>query len=384
MKSINRRKTSHAPNGQQQAHAPSSQAGAFVEVGNFGLEEEVDRLKRDKNVLMQELVRLRQQQQATDHQLQNVGQRVQVMEQRQQQMMSFLGKAMQRPGYLAQFVQQQNESNRHIAGGNKKRRLPRQEEENLPGGQLINPPDGQMIKFHSSMNEAAKAMLRQILKMNPSPRREGSMNNPDAFLIGNVPSSNAFDTGRFSEVTLPEVPQTTAKPFAEAKSGFPVSRPPKAVSEINPSPPVVNNYVKAPQFPEAKLHGSLEEKIMPNVILMQGTQPQNSEELLDGTNNAECMDMAAVLDGAMHIDTEAFPYDPHDGDILLEGTPKLPGINDSFWEQFFTGGETDENHSSSVDGGAADDHDENGWEHSQHMSDLTEGMGFLTSDFGMV
>ena len=96
--------------------------GACVEVGKFGIEEEIERLKRDKNVLMQELVRLRQQQQTTDNQLQTVGQRVQVMEQRQQQMMSFLAKAMHSPGFLAQFVQQ-NEGNRHITGGNKKRRL---------------------------------------------------------------------------------------------------------------------------------------------------------------------------------------------------------------------------------------------------------------------
>ncbi|GKA39011.1 heat shock factor protein HSF8-like protein [Tanacetum coccineum] len=50
--------------------------GAGVEVGKFGLEEEVERLKRDKNVLMQELVRLRQQQQTTDNQIQSMVQRL--------------------------------------------------------------------------------------------------------------------------------------------------------------------------------------------------------------------------------------------------------------------------------------------------------------------
>ncbi|RZR95783.1 hypothetical protein BHM03_00024649 [Ensete ventricosum] len=108
LKNISRRKSTHPHNQQQQPQTQSS-----IEVGKFGLEEEIERLKRDKNVLMQELVRLRQQQQATDQQLNTLGQRLQGMEQRQQQMMSFLAKAMQSPGFLAQLVQQ-NDSNRRI------------------------------------------------------------------------------------------------------------------------------------------------------------------------------------------------------------------------------------------------------------------------------
>ncbi|KDO52477.1 hypothetical protein CISIN_1g011077mg [Citrus sinensis] len=87
LKSISRRKPAQV-HGQQQPKLQNSSVGACVEVGKYGLEEEVEILKRDKNVLMQELVRLRQQQQATDRQLHTVGQRVQVMEQRQQQMIN--------------------------------------------------------------------------------------------------------------------------------------------------------------------------------------------------------------------------------------------------------------------------------------------------------
>lgn len=35
----------------------------IIEVGHYGLQQEVEQLKRDKNVLMQEVIRLRQQQQ---------------------------------------------------------------------------------------------------------------------------------------------------------------------------------------------------------------------------------------------------------------------------------------------------------------------------------
>jgi heat shock transcription factor len=41
-----------------------------VEVGRLGLKKEIEMLKRDKSLLMLELVRLRQEQQNTEHELQ--------------------------------------------------------------------------------------------------------------------------------------------------------------------------------------------------------------------------------------------------------------------------------------------------------------------------
>jgi len=59
LRSIHRRKP--ATHAQQQ--------GGGVEVGKFGFEGEIERLKRDKNALMVELSRLRQQQQDTERNL---------------------------------------------------------------------------------------------------------------------------------------------------------------------------------------------------------------------------------------------------------------------------------------------------------------------------
>ncbi|EEC76327.1 hypothetical protein OsI_13888 [Oryza sativa Indica Group] len=56
LKSIKRRKP---PNS-----SPSQQSlGSFLEVGHFGYEGEIDQLKRDKHLLMAEVVKLRQEQQ---------------------------------------------------------------------------------------------------------------------------------------------------------------------------------------------------------------------------------------------------------------------------------------------------------------------------------
>ncbi|KAF3441125.1 hypothetical protein FNV43_RR15036 [Rhamnella rubrinervis] len=391
LKTISRRKPAHIHSHQQQPQFQSPKVGVCVEVGKFGLDEEVEILKRDKNVLMQELVRLRQQQQTTDHQLHNVGQRVQVMEQRQQKMMSFLAKAMHSPGFLSHLVQQQNESNRRITVGNKKRRLPSQGK-NTAAEHDINAPDGRIVKYEPSMNEAAKAMFRQILKMNSSPRLQPVVNSPDAFLINNAPSSRS-DSGRtyrqISEVAITEAPP--AQSFMLEDSGFPVTCPSGAISEIQSSPDVVTNCVEAAQFSEAKVQSPQEDKVLPDFSQMQGITTQSTVEFPDvnflshETTNSEYVDLSAVLDGTMPTETDAFSSDLEGG--MSDGVPKLPGINDAFWEQFFTAGHGDnsEINSCSVDGEMTKDQElllgkENAWDKTQHLSHLTELMGLLASE----
>lgn len=186
LKSIVRRKPAHAQNKQpQQPHGQSSTVGACVEVGKFGLEEEVERLKRDKNVLMQELVRLRQQQQTTDTHLQTMVQRLHGMEQRQQQMMSFLSKAVNSPGFLAQFVQQQNESSRLITEGKKKRRL---KPDVVPDDHPVTPADGQIVKYQPFMNDGSTAMFSRMM-LDASPQLETLTGNTNSIHLGDVTSS---------------------------------------------------------------------------------------------------------------------------------------------------------------------------------------------------
>ncbi|KAH1080245.1 hypothetical protein J1N35_020006 [Gossypium stocksii] len=227
---ISRRKPAqgHGHQQTQQAQGQSSSGGACVEVGELGLEEEVERLKRDKNVLMQELVRLRQQQQSTDNQMQTMAQRLHGMEQWQLQMMSFLAKAVQSPGFLAQFMQQKNESNKHITEANKKRRL---KQDGIVDNEHSAASDGQIVKYQPLTNDA-KAMLRQIVKGDTSIRLDSINNYHDNFLVGDgLSSSSGLDGGKSSShasgVTLQEVPPT---------SGISVDLPSSAISEIQSSP----------------------------------------------------------------------------------------------------------------------------------------------------
>nr|GEZ09347.1 heat shock factor protein HSF8-like [Tanacetum cinerariifolium] len=130
------------PKHTQQSHPQTPSVGACVEVGKFGLEEIVERLKRDRNVLMKELVRLRKQQQTTNNQMQSMVERLHGMEQRQQQI--FLSKAVNSPGFLSCFVQHQNETTKLIKEGSKKRRLKQDGVVSTGHNEL---PDGQFVKY---------------------------------------------------------------------------------------------------------------------------------------------------------------------------------------------------------------------------------------------
>ncbi|TYH40461.1 hypothetical protein ES332_D12G248400v1 [Gossypium tomentosum] len=347
LRNISRRKPAHGHGHQQtqQPHGQSSSMGACVEVGKFGLEEEVERLKRDKNVLMQELVRLRQQQQTTDNQLQNMVQRLQGMEQRQQQMMSFLAKAVQNPSFFAQFVHQQNESNRRISETNKKRRL---KQDGIIGEDHSTASDGQIVKYQPLMNDA-KAMLMQMMKGDASPRRDSFNNSNEHTLIGDGSlSSSGLDGGNSSShvsgVTLQEVSPT---------SGISGHCPSAAISEIQSSPcttsserittaelPDVSALIGAEKPPSVSVTQT--DIIMPDLSQISEMVPESIVDIPTEMGN----------DGLIDPDTLAVNVCEEIESTSMEGKSK-------------------EN-----EGQAMDD----GWDKSQHMDKLTEQMGLLRSE----
>ncbi|KAI4314505.1 hypothetical protein L6164_027408 [Bauhinia variegata] len=392
LRSITRRKPAHGHSNQQaqQAHGQSSSVGACVEVGKFGLEEEVERLKRDKNVLMQELVRFRQQQQSTDNQLQAMVQRLQGMEQRQQQMMSFLAKAVQSPGFLAQFVQQ-NESNRRLTEANKKRRL---KQEGIEADNTAH-PDGQIIKYQPLMNEAAKAMLRQIMKLDSS-RIESFSNNPDSYLIGDGSSSSAaMDSGssssRTSGVRLQEVPPTLGKSsHVAATSG--TSGPGLSMgSEIQSNPQAAAEKVTTGQYQDINaLVGVTEAHSIPvpreDVLMSElSSIPEIvPESILDiagenyigpDTGSEQFVDPTSLeVNGSLPLDLENISPDPDIDDLLR---------NSSFWDDVLVQSPLPEDvdlYATEVSMGNEAQPMENGWDKTQHMDQLTEQMGLLSSD----
>lgn len=99
LKNIRRRKPPHSSPNQQSL-------GSYLEVGHFGYEEEIDQLKRDKQLLMAEVVKLRQEHQNTRSDLQAMEEKLQDTEQKQQQMMAFMARVMQNPDFMRQLISQ--------------------------------------------------------------------------------------------------------------------------------------------------------------------------------------------------------------------------------------------------------------------------------------
>ncbi|XP_038970239.1 heat stress transcription factor A-2b-like isoform X2 [Phoenix dactylifera] len=118
LKTIKRRKPPSHPPSQQQT------LGQYLEVGRFGLEGEINRLKRDKQLLMAEVVKLRQVQQNTKAHLKAMEERIQGTEQKQQQMMAFLARVIQNPNYLQQLVNENERQKELEEAISKKRRRP--------------------------------------------------------------------------------------------------------------------------------------------------------------------------------------------------------------------------------------------------------------------
>lgn len=321
LRSIHRRKpATHSQQSvqqqQQQQHQQSEQGpvGPCVEVGKFGLEGEIERLKRDKNVLMMELVRLRQQQQNTERDLQAMGQRLLTTENRQQHMMSFLAKAMQNPSFLAQLMQQ-SENKRLAATVRKKRRLPKQDSSGDDSANSDSPADNQIVAFHSNGNadsNGARAMIMQFFNSTDAASSPSLDSGPLEALfrdLGSAPSGTDVGTlaSRQSGVTLTEM---NIPGLGDSLPGPVVMDASTEISDMHIPSPLSNRI--------PRLEGALS--------MDNGSNHSSGEIKPDGLSG-ESMEFNA--DGGRA---------PSEGEEVISnlGSPAVSAANDIFWEQFLS------------------------------------------------
>ncbi|XP_057477821.1 heat shock factor protein HSF30-like isoform X2 [Actinidia eriantha] len=98
-------------------------SGACVELAQYGVEEEIERLTIDRSMLMAEIVKLNQQQQSARDKVIAVEERVRSTERKQQHMMSFLAKALTSPSFFKQFMDKyvERKEQRGVEIGRKRR-----------------------------------------------------------------------------------------------------------------------------------------------------------------------------------------------------------------------------------------------------------------------
>ncbi|CAJ1968747.1 unnamed protein product [Sphenostylis stenocarpa] len=98
LKNIQRRRS------QQSQHVGSYIGnGSSTEAGRFDVEVEIEKLRKERTILMEEVIDLQQEQRRTANRAGEVNQRLQSAEQRQKQMVSFLAKLIQNPAFLARL-----------------------------------------------------------------------------------------------------------------------------------------------------------------------------------------------------------------------------------------------------------------------------------------
>lgn len=132
LKTIKRRRNATSQGIQQQG------AGVCVELGHYGIEEELEILGRDRTMLSAEIVKLRQQQQDSENVIVAMENKIQSMESKQQRMMSFLAQAVRNPQFMQQYMDKyvQNTDQNQIDMG-RKRRLTMTPSRNVEGSQNL-------------------------------------------------------------------------------------------------------------------------------------------------------------------------------------------------------------------------------------------------------
>ncbi|KVI00374.1 heat stress transcription factor A-5-like [Cynara cardunculus var. scolymus] len=114
LKNIHRRKP---------IHSHSIPQSSTVDPERAAFEEEIDKLTREKTSLEKSVSRFKQQQPATKLQLEDLTQRVNTMEQRQDTLLAFMKKATQNPEFVEHLARKLESMD--FSAENKKRRLPR-------------------------------------------------------------------------------------------------------------------------------------------------------------------------------------------------------------------------------------------------------------------
>uniref|UniRef100_A0A803MQM8 HSF-type DNA-binding domain-containing protein n=1 Tax=Chenopodium quinoa TaxID=63459 RepID=A0A803MQM8_CHEQI len=213
LKNIHRRKSTQSQQLTSYGGSSSSESG----IGS-----EIEKLKKEKSALMQEVVELQEQQRGTAEHVERVKDKIQASEQRQKQMVSFLAKVLQNPVFVDRLKQMKEQ--RSIVSPRTRRNFLKQahQEAGSSGTSL----EGQIVKYKPEFEE-----LRDF------PSSDIPMTSAQDYLLQDVmgmSSSGALSLPFQSEVvTLNEsataqefmdIPRSVGAGLSSAGLGDPFSR----------------------------------------------------------------------------------------------------------------------------------------------------------------
>uniref|UniRef100_A0A5B7B647 Heat stress transcription factor n=1 Tax=Davidia involucrata TaxID=16924 RepID=A0A5B7B647_DAVIN len=342
LKNIHRRKPIHSHSAQNQGSSVP-----LTDSERQEYEDEIQRLKHDKSSLQLELQRHKQ---GFELQVRSLGERLQTMEQRQRQMITFLAQELQEPRFASSLMHQ---SGTH----NKKRR-------SLITNCLYDEArmgEGQIVLLQK---ENSDATFFPVLNLELIEKLESSLNFWENVLheAGKTSSEETYGFG----VLLQTSPVINTDMRASSRDSD-VNVPP-CLPILHPSSPDSRDVHSSPELDGSSSH--VDSSAISSICLNIDVWPKSSG-----------------------IDVNSKPVNVPDVDALkekLEGatTPAvLTGANDIFWEQFLTEAPTSsdtqevQSERREIDGRKSEskptDHHKYRW-NMNNVDNLTEQMGHLT------
>ncbi|KAJ6824325.1 heat stress transcription factor A-4b-like [Iris pallida] len=340
LKNIHRRKP---------IHSHSLHQGGTSGLGDSerqDLEDEIDRLKHDKVMLIGELQKHTQQQHVMEQQMQSLEDRLLSVEVRQKGMMTFLTQFIRRPGFLSNLVQQ---SHLH----SKKRRLPKTdlfyEDAEME--------DNRIVAFQATSGENSDTGSKQFLNLEPFEKMESSLNSLEMFFRG---VSEASGEDMYYDSIGPCFPSAVVLTEIHASSG-------ETNANMRSHSPCLGDIRSSPELAESTSHAE-----SPRVSLTE--------------IHAETRSQVSEID--VNAEPPAPEVHPSRGSATGAAASDVPtGVNDVFWEQFLTEtpGSSDTQEVQSERREANDKRNEvrtgevgNSWWNRKNVDNLTEKMGHLT------
>ncbi|KAL6851627.1 hypothetical protein ACP4OV_020191 [Aristida adscensionis] len=343
LKNIHRRKPVHS-------HSPQSQVnGPLAESERRELEEEINRLKYEKSLLLADLQRRNQQQSGINWQMQSLEDRLVQMEQRQRNIVASLCDILQRHGVLSGSLPVAEAD--HFS---KKRRVPKidffaddaaVDEQQVPYMQIVAGAETQaasMFPVHHVDAEPFGRMELALVSLEKFFQRASGASSEDIQSSAAAAHSPRLTLGEMQSAPMETDINLQSSP-GHVHSSF----------EFKESP----SYVQSPMLPLAEIHDHEEAQNAAEVDM-------NSETTTDDTSQ----------------------------DDTTTETSQEPGkVNDLFWERFLTDTSTQSCHRGEADSGrrapdckeeaaeATDDPKIGVDHHRDKVDQITEKMGHLAS-----
>lgn len=177
LKNIRRRKNVQVVDQKKSLQKQDNSVEEVDKIKIDGLWKEVENLKIDKTVLSLELGKVRQLQETSDNKLVLLRDRVQGMENNQQQMLSFLVMAMQNPGFLVQLVKLKDNHCRVTEMGNML------EPQGAENGSWIS--EGTIVKYQPPTDGKTNPELSPLSGLGETPKSGPSFDGTRDVLMNN-------------------------------------------------------------------------------------------------------------------------------------------------------------------------------------------------------